>query len=401
MHADDRLGAIFIAQLYYIHLLYFVHEQKTKIREVKLQIKEKTGIEPEHQRLIYGNKPLEDDQPLEAYPPMQNGSSLHLVLRLPGGGNLESNQSAQILQAQTSMIRSTQQLFVADDRAHSDSDEYHEDSTEPEDDTECSVDIDLSHLQLSQSHSRNIDPALPRSSEPCVITQEAGPDIPVLQMPCGHSISPDGLLDYCWSEIRDVKPEIRCPLCATEWSMSIIKQYGGASDTELHELEKGLSRNYCLKNDNFLECPGCNTFFERENPSDICINCIVCTKKKGSRFYFCWHCLKPWKNTLTAKNCGNQECNDVEVMLRQLQEAPMITTLGLNISVPKLRACPGCGAVIEHIYGCKQMTCKNCQTEFCFICLRKKNQGSWSCGSFDDVCAPAPRQTKIPRRNIK
>lgn len=361
---------------------------------MKLQIKEKTGIDPEQQRLIYGNKPLEDDQPLEAYPPMQNGSCLHLVLRLPGGGNSESNQPVH-QQAQTSMIRSTQQLFAADNRAHSDSDED-EDSTE--DDSECSVDIDLSQLQLSQS--RNIDPALPRSSEPCMITQEAGAHIPVLQMPCGHSISPDGLLDYCWSEIRDVKPEIRCPLCATEWSMSIIKRYGGASDTELHELEKGLSRNYCSKNENFSECPGCNTFFERENSSDICLNCIVCTKKKGSHFYFCWHCLKPWKNTLTAKNCGNEECNDVEVMLKQLREAPMITTLGLNIPVPKLRACPSCGVVIEHREGCKQMACRNCQTEFCFICLRKRNQGSWSCGSFNDVCVPAPCQTKIPRRNI-
>ena len=364
---------------------------------MKLRIKEKTGIDPEQQRLIYGRKPLEDDQPLEAYPPMQNGSCLQLVLRLYGGGNSESNQPVQILQAQTSMIRSTQQLFVADNHAHSDSDED-EDSTE--DYSECSVDIDLSQLQLSQSQSRNIDPALPRSSEPCVITQEAGPHIPVLQMPCGHSISPDGLLDYCWSEIRDVKPEIRCPLCATEWSMSIIKRYGGASDTELHELEKGLSRNYCLKNKNFLECPGCNTFFERENSSDICLNCIVCAKKKGSHFYFCWHCLKPWKNTLTAKNCGNQECNYVEAMLRQLQEAPMITPSGLNIPVPKFRACPSCGAVIEHKGGCKRMTCENCQTEFCFICLRMRNQGSWSCGSFNDVCVPAPRQTKIPRRNI-
>ena len=44
------------------------------------------------------------------------------------------------------------------------------------------------------------------------------------------------------------------------------------------------------------------------------------------------------------------------------------------------------------------MMCKDCQTEFCFLCLRKKVGGKWDCGLYDTVCAVAPVQTKIPHK---
>ena len=59
-------------------------EPSTKIESVKTKIKERADFPVDHQRLIFAGKQLEDDKPLSFYN-IQNGSTLHLVLSLPGG----------------------------------------------------------------------------------------------------------------------------------------------------------------------------------------------------------------------------------------------------------------------------------------------------------------------------
>ena len=93
----------------------------------------------------------------------------------------------------------------------------------------------------------------------------------------------------------------------------------------------------------------------------------------------------------------------VSIMMRQrggsdprvqmLQSCPNKDVIG--VSTPSIRACPFCGALVQHIDACKQMNCPACSKAFCFICL-KKNEGGWQCGSWNAKCSPAPRQTYIP-----
>ena len=54
------------------------------IRQIKEQIRDKEGINPDEQRLIYAGKNLDDDKTVSDYN-LSSDATLHLVLRVRGG----------------------------------------------------------------------------------------------------------------------------------------------------------------------------------------------------------------------------------------------------------------------------------------------------------------------------
>lgn len=135
----------------------------------------------------------------------------------------------------------------------------------------------------------------------------------VLQMPCNamHAICPDALMDYAWSEIStNRKTEVKCPLCAMEWPFDVIKLYGGATTTELDQLELGISQNFCTKSGDINQCPKCQSYCMRQKATVDSVLCLVCSRKCKSNYYFCCRigrtcCHPSHVETSTATTLGS------------------------------------------------------------------------------------------------
>ncbi|XP_071374392.1 probable E3 ubiquitin-protein ligase RNF144A-A isoform X3 [Centroberyx affinis] len=147
------------------------------------------------------------------------------------------------------------------------------------------------------------------------------------------------------------------------------------------------------------QCPGCNTYVERDDFTDLKFQCTICVADKKPAFQFCWQCLKPWKGRAPRSDrCDNDGCvnHDLEI-LKICKTTSLPEVQGVD-TCPSIRACPTCGQRVEHDKtGCKNIICPRCQVEFCFVCL-KLTPDCLETSSYFLPCTDgvAPRQTSIP-----
>ena len=206
---------------------------------------------------------------------------------------------------------------------------------------------------------------------------------------------------YVQSQVGDEhRYEIRCPAksddtknesCDQPWEFKKVKKVALFTKDERTDVEGKISENYIRYALKSKECPGCKSNCVRKNAANIRVICLYCSAKTKANYEFCWICLGKWKTSGTS-SCGNDKCENVSIKL--LRECPTTTIVDVP-NCPSARGCPHCGTIIEHLKGCKHMTCPGCKKEFCFICLKVKN-GEWQCGRYNSPCGVAPRQTVLP-----
>lgn len=208
-------------------------------------------------------------------------------------------------------------------------------------------------------------------------------------MPCGHGIPPDTLLGYAESQFKAGHEMVRCPhivdgsntQCGAEWQWPLIRfvlsQSGIGSDSEkLLALGVRTARNTLNGQCRVKACPHCqHTLYRQRHDADSqsdSAQCPMCSTK------FSWSESSGFEREVYAilAECGTK-------------------TIGCVQGVPSIRACPDCSQLIGHTDACKHMQCPRCRLDFCFVCLKKKKNGEWQCGSHRAICAVAERQTKV------
>ena len=301
--------------------------------ELKRLVAEKTAhlVGVDYQ-LVHGRDTLEYDKTLKDYPSLSHGSTLQLLVPLPGGAEAD------------------------------------------------------------------IDPTLPRiNDEPCMITKESFEEngTVVLMMPCGHPISPGGLMDYCWSELNANKTQICCLYCTKEWTIDIIRKFGGVSQEEFKQLEERINQNFCLNSEDIKKCSRCKSFCSRINGDNPRVVCTVCSKELKTTYHFCWHCLRKWEIP-GIDSCGHDDCKDEEKLQQLKNSGKVVIQSDPRMEMYQLRACPYCGEIAHCTNESWRVQCSKCETRFCFVCLRAESQGSWFCGTNKVNCTLAPVQKKIP-----
>ena len=287
-----------------------------KIKDFKVKVKEKTGVDVQYQRLLYGGKdlgkdPQDDEKCLGDYPPLSNQSQLQLVTRLPGGT------------------------------------------------------------------SRVVDPSIRRSKGPCMITYVDYDTPECVILPCNHIVHPEDMMKFCHNEVIDKrKLEIRCYQvgCQTEWPLSLIAKCG-ATHQELELLAKGLSENQCNLNPavDIRQCPGCHSYCERIDPSNSRARCWQCTKKAGKAFEFCWDCFGQW---IGDHKCPLAQARKI---LSSAPEKEIYGVKCPSIrACPKCNTLIEHKDRCKHMT-CKNITCKQNFCFICLRPMVNVN-GSWQCG---------------------
>ncbi|XP_006010277.1 E3 ubiquitin-protein ligase DDB_G0292642 [Latimeria chalumnae] len=243
------------------------------------------------------------------------------------------------------------------------------------------------------------------------ITGDDDPNVLRAEMSCGHAVDPNSLTAWCRSLIDKGQHKFYCPAlkdgtteqCKKEWPYVEVRKLAVLTQEEQEQFETKIALFAATEYCEFKQCPGCNSYVERRDLTNLNVRCIICTEEKGRVFEFCWQCLNQWKGPgPRADRCENDNCVNKE--LQYLSTCPLVSLPDTVIKdCPSTRACPTCGLLIEHnLKACKNMLCIRCQVEFCFACLEltrdclKSNPRGWygSC-----VKGIAPRQTSIPAWN--
>uniref|UniRef100_A0A3Q2GG40 Probable E3 ubiquitin-protein ligase RNF144A-A n=1 Tax=Cyprinodon variegatus TaxID=28743 RepID=A0A3Q2GG40_CYPVA len=223
------------------------------------------------------------------------------------------------------------------------------------------------------------------------------------RMSCGHVVTPMSLTKYCKYLLRKGESTFVCGQfgCNVEWPYVEVRKMALLTPEEMEYFETTMAVNAFKTHFDSKTCPGCKYSVTRKVESNLSVRCQMCTATKGRTYEFCWQCLREWKGPQPRTDrCDNEGCcNDA---LKTLRDCPYVNFEKVKgvTECPSIRACPTCGILVEHTgKQCKNITCRQCKVEFCFVCLKITTECRKA--PKPDYYGPcstgiAPRQTSIP-----
>jgi len=212
--------------------------------------------------------------------------------------------------------------------------------------------------------------------------------IGIKTLSCGHNYCSECFIQMIWSASRSDYDIIKCVGCNQENNSGIklsdiINEFS-AEDFKI--LCKFALNKYVAKNLNtcrFCPSPDCdNIYYDDANPLWRCNNChIVYCKECKVDYYksvdYCAHLNITCAKLQEEKNKPKKD-SDVEKNEIWLQN--------------NTKKCPGCNINTEKNMGCLHMHCKQCQADYCWICLRIYSENvrctSFKCNVFGTVYNP-------------
>ena len=174
---------------------------------------------------------------------------------------------------------------------------------------------------------------------------------------CHHICCNDCYFEYIKEKINNNQiNRINCPQkdCQIILNNNFIEKKIFKDSNLLEKYLKLERRRQLMLDPNVQLCPypDCESYAKKEdNNKYVC--CI------GKKHKFCFNCLKDWH--------GKNKCdNSVDKSFQKWRNSY------------KVKRCPRCKFFIEKNEGCNHITCRNCNYEFCWLCM-----GKYSYNHFD------------------
>ncbi|XP_070165552.1 E3 ubiquitin-protein ligase RNF14-like isoform X2 [Polyergus mexicanus] len=193
---------------------------------------------------------------------------------------------------------------------------------------------------------------------------------------CGHVYCKDCIEEHIRIKINEHVKIIPCPTldCSFEINDNDIKTLCPSLFSRYEELLLRITLNTM---DDVIYCPriSCQNPMIKD-PSDTAPICPVCN------YCFCIYCYKLYHGAAPCeiasddikklindyKNSDDKKKKLLERKYGRRQIQLVEETLTTEYLQDNTKSCPKCHSLISKIEGCNKMTCKHCQSRFCWLC---------------------------------